>query len=198
MLQSWRAPWHEVLYPPLPQAARSKPSVKQMVWGNLLPLALVTPIMLSVVVRQHPKLFMNILPGDRLYIVGLALFLLQALSVPLMAWTVQNVASMVNIKPTYRDAFVVMLVSASPFWLVSVFYLVPSLAFNILMHGVAAVLSSVLVYFGVGNVFDLQRRGARMMLTITVVSVASLGFGILLISILMFWGQVQELQFSIK
>lgn len=198
MLQSWRAPWHEVLCPPLPQAARSKPSVKQMVWGNLLPLALVTPIMLSVVVRQHPKLFMNILPGDRLYIVGLALFLLQALSVPLMAWTVQNVASMVNIKPTYRDAFVVMLVSASPFWLVSVFYLVPSLAFNILMHGVAAVLSSVLVYFGVGNVFDLQRRGARMMLTITVVSVASLGFGILLISILMFWGQVQELQFSIK
>lgn len=169
-----------------------------LLWAYVVPLSLITPVMLSIVVRQHEQLFINILPGDRLFILGFILFIAQVGSVPIMASLVKNTATMVDIKPTFDDAFLIMAISATPFFVVSVFYLVPSLAFNIVMHGLAAAASSVLVYLGIKHVFDLQRRGARIMLTIAVLSAASLGFGVLLIGTLMLWEDIQIFQFAIS
>ncbi|HSH72309.1 MAG TPA: Yip1 family protein [Methylophilaceae bacterium] len=173
-----------------------KPEVSQTLFWYVIPLALITPIMLSLVIRQYPDVFQDRLPGDRLYIVSLAVFFMQVVSVPLMAWTVKNLAEMVDIKPDFRDAFLVTAIAATPVMVVSLGYVVPSFTFNLVMHGIAAVAAAALIYLGLKNVFDLQRRGARIMLTLTVVATASLGFGIVLIATLMFWGQVQEFQFA--
>jgi len=175
----------------------SEAGVTGMMLGYVVPLSLVTPAMLSIVVRQYPKLFTDLLPGDRLYIVAFALFLLQIVAVPLMALIVKHLSEMVGVIPTYKEAFVVTAVAATPFWLVSLCYLVPSFAFNIAMHAVAGALAALLVYLGIKNVFRLERRGARIMLTIAVVAVASLAFGVLLISTLMLWGHVQQLQLAL-
>lgn len=169
-----------------------------MLFAYVMPLSLITPIMLSIVIRQHEKLFIDILPGDRLYIIGLILFAAQVMLVPVMASLVKNLASMVDIKPSFEDAFLITAVSATPVFVVSVFYLVPSLAFNIIMHGIAVTASSVLIYLGIKHVFDLQRRGARIILSMTVISAASLGFGILLIGTLLVWEKIQKLQFAVS
>ena len=173
------------------------PGVAGIMLGYVIPLSLVTPIMLSIVVRQYPQLFTDLLPGDRLNIVVFALFVLQVVAVPLMALIVKHLSEMVGVIPSFKEALLVMAVSATPCWLVALFYLVPSFAFNIVMHAVSALLASILVYLGVRNVFGLQRRGARIMLTTAIVATASLAFGVLLVSTLMFWGHVQQLQFAV-
>jgi len=193
ILQSWQ----QVLKNHHPESSTSKPEVAQILLWYVVPLALITPIMLSVVVRQHPKIFQDRLPGDRLYTVGLAVFVMQLVSVPLMAWIVKNLATMVDIKPDFRDSFLVTAIAATPVMAVSLFYIVPSITFNLLMHGIAALIATGLIYLGIRNVFELKRRGARIMLTLTVAATASLGFGIVLIATLMFWGQVQEFQFAL-
>lgn len=193
IIQSWL-----LVLKPSPRTEFQRPGVLQMFFAYVVPLSLITPIMLSIVVRQHEELFIDILPGDRLYILGFILFIAQVSLVPIMASLVKNTATMVDIKPSFDDAFLIMAISATPFFVVSVFYLVPSLAFNIVMHGIAAAASSVLVYLGIKHVFDLQRRGARIMLTITVLSAASLGFGILLIGTLMVWEEIQIFQFAVS
>ena len=192
--------WRSVLKPSSKTTSRKfdRKTTYNLLWSYVVPLSLITPIMLSIVVRQHEQLFTDTLPGDRLYILGFILFIAQVSLVPIMASLVKNTATMVDIKPSFDDAFLITAISATPFFVVSVFYLVPSLAFNIIMHGVAAAASSLLIYLGIKNVFDLQRRGARIMLTMTVLSAASLGFGILLIGTLMVWEEIQIFQFSIS
>lgn len=193
ILQSWR-----LVLKPSPRTASRRPGTMHMLFAYVVPLSLITPIMLSIVIRQHEKLFIDILPGDRLYIIGLILFAAQVVLVPVMASLVKNLASMVDIKPSFEDAFLITAVSATPIFVVSVFYLVPSLAFNIIMHGIAVLASSVLIYLGIKHVFDLQRRGARIILSMTVISAASLGFGILLIGTLLIWEKIQKLQFAVS
>ncbi|PKO92953.1 MAG: hypothetical protein CVU15_03675 [Betaproteobacteria bacterium HGW-Betaproteobacteria-1] len=190
--------WRSVLSPsPETDSKESRHlTTINLFWAYVVPLALITPVMLSIVVREHEQQFIDILPGDRLYILGFILFIAQICLVPLMAFLVKNTATMINIKPSFDDAFLVMAISATPFFVVSVFYLVPSFAFNIVMHGVAAAASSLLVYLGIKNVFNLQRRGARIMLTMTVLSAAALGFGILLIGTLIVWEEIQIFQFA--
>jgi hypothetical protein len=175
-----------------------RPGIMQMLLAYVVPLSLITPIMLSLVLRQHDKLFIDILPGDRLYILGFILFISQVASVPIMAALVKHTASMVDIRPSFKDAFLIMAVSATPMFVVSVFYLIPSLSFNLVMHGIAALISSALVYLGIKHVFDLQRRGARIILWITVISAASVGFGILLVGALLVWEEIQKLQFAVS
>ncbi len=181
----------------LPVANADVPSVMTMMLGYIIPLALITPIMLNIVVSQYPKLFTDLLPGQRLYIVTFALFIMQVVAVPLLALIVKHLSSMVSLLPSYKESLLVTAVSATPFSLVSLFYLVPSFAFNIVMHAIAGLLATLLVYLGVKNVFGLQRRGARTMLTIAIVATASLAFGVLLVSTLMLWGQVQQLQWAV-
>lgn len=169
-----------------------------MLLAYVVPISLITPIMLSLVIRQHEKLFIDILPGDRLYILGLILFVALVAAVPIMAALVKNTASTVDIKPSFEDAFLIMAISVTPLYVVSVFYLVPSLAFNISMHVLAALASSALVYLGIKHVFDLQRRGARIMLSMVVISAASVGFGILLVGALLIWDEIQKVQFAVS
>lgn len=209
ILQAWHLVLKDGLHPDAPtssskqtsskqtSAASDKPSVLALMLGYVVPLALITPIMLNIVVSQYPKLFTDLLPGQRLYIVTFALFVMQVVAVPLMALIIKHVSSMVGILPSFKEALLVTAVAGTPFALVSLFYLVPSFAFNIVMHGIAGLLAAWLVYLGIKNVFGLQRRGARTMLTIAVVATASLAFGVVLISTLMLWGQVQQLQLAV-
>jgi len=193
ILQSWQ----QVLKNDQAAPSLSRPEVTQTLMWYVVPLALITPIMLSIALRQHPEVFQDRLPGDRLYIVSVAVFVMQLVSVPVMAWLVQNLATMVDIQPDFKDAFLVTSIAATPLFAVSLFYLVPSITFNLLMHAIAALLATGLIYLGIKNVFNLKRVGARVMLTVSVAASASLGFGVVLIATLMFWGQIQEFQFAL-
>jgi len=164
----------------------------------VVPLSLVPSVVFYLVVRSYPKLFLDILPGDRAMIVSLELFAGQIVAILMMALISRNLAEMVNIKPTFRDSLLVIATSVTPFWLVSLFYLIPNITFNIFMHGVATIASIILVYFGVNNVFGLKRRGASAMLTVAIVCTAALGFAILLVTTLISWSAIQQLQFSVK
>lgn len=178
--------------------AEEKPSVMQMLWLYVIPMSFIPPLMLNIVVRNHPKVFMDILPGDRLHIVGIILFLSLVAGVIVMAWISKLLAEMVDIKPPFRDALLVIAVATTPFWAVSLFYLVPNMAVNLILHGVAGIASIALVYQGVKSIFRLQRRGAAAMLTTAIGCTAAVGFGVLLVGTLMTWGIVQDLQFAVK
>lgn len=130
--------------------------------------------------------------------VSLELFAGQIVAILVMRWITRNLAGMVNLKPTYRDSLLIIAASVTPFWLASLFYLIPSIPLNLIMHGIATLASIALVYFGVNNVFGLKRRGAAAMLTGAIACTAALAFAILLVCTLMSWNAIQHLQFSLK
>lgn len=178
--------------------AEEKPSVMKMLWGYIVPMSLIPPVMLNIVARNHPRIFMDILPGDRPLIVGLILFVALVAGVLVMAWISKFLAEMVDLKPSFRDALLVIAVAATPFWVASICYLIPNLALNLVLHGVAGVFSVALVYQGILTIFHLHRRGAAAMLTTAIGCTGAIGFGVLLVGMLMTWGVIQDLQFAVK
>lgn len=177
----------------------TQPSIAQLVLGYVLPLSLIPCVMMYLrLYHQYPKQFFDILPGNRLLIVSAELLVLQLVVVLTMAWITQNLAEMVDIKPGFRDALWVMAVATTPLWLTSLFYIVPSLSFNVLVHGVAVLISVMLVYRGVRDLFGLRERGALWSLTMAIVCTAGLGFAVILIGSLISWEAIEQLQFAVK
>lgn len=177
----------------LPQSksttADQKPSVKEVFFVYIVPLSLITPVMLSYVAKHYPKLFLDKLPTDRLYLVGLAIYVMQMISVPIMALILKNLGAMVNIKPTFRDSFLIISYAVVPAFIIPVFYVLPNFTINLVMHGIAALAGCLIIYKGIKNIFGLERRGARFMLTMATVATAATGFGVVLVSTLIFWGK---------
>lgn len=174
------------------------PSVQQLLLMYVMPLAIIPPLMLYLVLHDYPKLFMDILPGNRLVVVGIEVFVFQVVAVLLLSWITQNLATMVSLAPKFRDALLVITVSAIPLWLLSFCYLIPNVTINLLVHAIGVLLSAFLVYRGVINVFGLKQRGAIAILTIAILGTAGLGFAVILSGTLISWNEIQKLQLSIK
>lgn len=179
--------------------AMPKPGVTQLLIFYILPLSLIPCITMYLRLdHQVPKLFFDQLPGNRLLMVSVELLFLQLLLVLVMAWITQHLAQMVGVKPGFRDALLLITLATTPLWLTSLFYLVPSLSVNVLVHGVAALIAVALVYRGVRYVFGIRERGALFSLTLAIICTAGLGFGVILIGSLISWETIEQLQFSVK
>src|SRR5450830_341018 len=183
--------WGEIFKPASKASKLARPKVGEILLAYIMPFSLLMPVMMALAL-QAPNIFNKALLSEHIYIIGLLLFVLQMISLPLMAWAVKSLADMVMVKASFRDSLLIMAISATPFWLVSLFYLIPSLQFNMLMYGIAAVLASVLVYLGVKNILSVQARGARMILTGAIVATASIAFGVIFIGSLIFWEYIQH------
>lgn len=177
----------------------SKPSVSQLMLLYVLPLSLIPCVMMYLRLYHHyPKLFVDHLPGNRLLMVSAELLCLQLGVLLLMAWITQNLAEMVNIKPDFRDSLLIMTIATTPMWLTSLFYIVPSLSFNVVVHAIAVLLSILLVYRGVRYIFDVRERGALVTLSMAIVCTAGLGFAVILIGSLISWEAIEQLQFAVQ
>ena len=178
--------------------AAEQPSVMKMLWTYIVPMSLLPPIMLNLLAHNHPQRFMDLLPGDRPLVVGVILFVALVAGVLVMAWISKFLAEMVDIKPSFRDALLVIAVATTPFWVASIGFLIPNLALNLALHGIAGLIAVALVYQGILTIFRLHRRGAAAMLTIAIGCTGAVGFGVLLVSMLMTWGVIQDMQFATK
>jgi len=181
------------------QFTASKPSVSQLMLFYILPLSLIPCVMMYWrLYHNYPGLFIDQLPGNRLLMVSAELLLLQLGVLLVMAWITQNLAEMVNIKPDFRDSLLMMAIATTPLWLTSLFYIVPSLSFNVVVHGVAVLVSVLLVYRGVRYIFGIRERGALVSLSMAIVCTAGLGFAVILIGSLISWEAIEQLQFAVK
>jgi len=176
-----------------------KPSVSQLLLLYVLPLSLLPCAMMYLrLYHSYPQLFFDNLPGNRLMVVSLELLLLQLVVLVTMAWITQNLAEMVNIKPNFRDSLLLMALATTPLWLTSLFYLVPSLSFNVIVHAGAVLAAIFLVYRGVRYIFGIRERGAVVSLSMAIVCTAGLGFAVILIGSLISWEAIEQIQFAIK
>ncbi len=178
--------------------AVDKPKVKDLWVRYVLPLSMIPCIMIALRLYNYPKPFIDVLSGKLLLTLSVELLLFQLLAVVSIAWATRNLARMVNIKASFRDSLLIVAIAATPLWLMSLFYLVPSIDFNLVINGFAVMASIALIYRGVVYIFGLHKRGAAAMLTVAIVSTASLGFAVLLSGTLISWDSIQQQQITAR
>lgn len=179
------------------QLVNSKPSIHQLYMLHVIPLSLIPPLMLYFAGSRFGGQLVPALPESKLLLVGLILFLVQLVVVPVMAVIVRQLAEVAEIKPDYKEAFILAAVAPTPLWLAPLFLLVPSVMLNLAVVSLAMMAAAGLIYYGIPAVFNLKEPGHALLMFGAVLIAGVVAWGFLMVSTLMIWGSVQNLQFTL-
>lgn len=173
-----------------------RPSIHRLYLLHVIPFALIPSLMIYFAGSMHKLRFFDLLPGNKLIIVSVALFLVQLVIVPAMASIVRQLAEVAEVHPSYRQAFILAAVAPTPLWLAPVFLAVPDILVNIGITSLAMMASAGLIYFGVPTVFGIDEQGHALLLFGAILMAGVITWGFLMICTLMIWGSVQNMEFA--
>ena len=174
-----------------------RPSIHQLYLLHVIPFALIPPLMLYIAGNNNNgQLFFALLPGKKLIIVAVAFFLVQLIIVPAMASIVRQLAEVAEIHPSYKEAFILAAVAPTPLWMAPIFLAIPDILFNIAVTSLAMMASAGLIYYGVPKVFGIEEEGHALLLFGAILMAGVIAWGFLMVSTLLVWGSVQNLQFA--
>jgi hypothetical protein len=175
----------------------SKPTMHRLFLLHVLPFALIPPVMIYVVGKSHTILFFDLLPGSKLFLVALILFLVQLVVVPVMASIVRQLAEIAESHPTYRQAFTLAAVAPTPLWMAALFLVVPDIIVNIAVTSLAMMASAGFIYYGIPVVFKIKDPGHVSLLFGAILMAGATAWGFLMVCTLVIWGSVQNLNFAL-
>lgn len=175
---------------------KSEPSLHQLYLLHVIPFSLIPPCMIYIAGNRHSELFFNLLPGNKLIIVAVAFFLVQLVAVPAMAIVIRQLAEVAEIHPSYRVSFTLAAVAPTPLWMAPVFLIIPDILVNIGVASLAMMASAGFIYYGIPIVFKIKEQGHALLLFGAILMAGVTAWGFLMVSTLMVWGAVQNLQFA--
>jgi hypothetical protein len=175
---------------------QSPPSVHQLYLLHVVPFSLIPPVMIYIAGNRHNTLLFDLLPGNKLTIIAVAIFIVQLVAVPVMAMIIRQLAEIIEIHPPYKDAFIVAAIAPTPLWMAPLFLIVPDILVNIAITSWAMMASAGLIYYGIPAVFKLKEPGQALLLFGGILMAGVIAWGFLMVCTLVVWGAVQNLQFA--
>jgi len=162
MVYSYSEGWQDLM--------RMHPGVQRMMWMYVVPMSLVPAVMFMYAMLVTPG---AVLPAVVPHVTmaealttGAVFFVVELGMVALMASLIQQMGDVVDVSPSYEEAYMLAAVAPTPLWVGSLALLVPSLWLNMVVMLLAWVASAALIYHGVYPLFRLDSRSrARVMAT---------------------------------
>ena len=127
---------------------QSHPSVLETFFFLTMPFSLIPPAMLIYAGAHHGGIYPVTASAARWQEVAIAFFVMELLTVPLVAWLIKQVASAHQIKVGFRDTFLLAAVTAIPMWLSAFGLAIPSLWPGIAILCLGVVLGGCLLFRG--------------------------------------------------
>lgn len=174
-----------------------EPSVAKLFLLFVVPMSLLPPLMYVYAQTAHPGAILPRLEPalslNEAILVGTAFFLIELLTVAMMAMFIQQMGDDVGVQPSYADAYALAATAPAPLWLATLGLALPSLWVNVAFLLIAWFFSVGLIRRGVQTLFMPydDSRTHRIANTLTLIGVASwaslLLFLVLLLSIMLGW-----------
>lgn len=160
MFFSYREGWQDLV--------EIHPSVTRLLTFYVMPMSLIPPVMFLYSMLVTPgAVFPALVPAITLseaLAVAVAFYLVSLAMVALMASIIQQMGDVVEVKPAYRNAFMLAAVAPTPLWLSAFALFIPAAAVNAVVVALAWVASAALIYHGVYPLFRLEDKSkARVM-----------------------------------
>jgi hypothetical protein len=166
MVTSFHEGWDEV--------SRLHPTVVTTFMLIVLPLSLLPPTMLLYAGFDHPLSYMLNAPLSRWKMVAAAFFVTELLTVPLMGWVIKSMASTLQIKPHFKDTFLLAAIAAIPLWLSSLALAIANMWLMILAVVIGLLISASLLYHGSYAILQLKDDEEAQALSSSAFSVGGL------------------------
>lgn len=174
---------------------QGQPSIHRLYMLHVIPLSLIPPLMVYFAGSKQGGNLLPLLSESKLLLVGAIFFLVELVVVPVMAVIVRQLAEVSEIKPGYKEAFILAAVAPTPLWLAPLFLLIPSVMLNLAVITLALMAAAGLIYYGIPQVFNLREQGRALLLFGAVLIAGVVAWAFLMVSTLLIWGSVQNLNF---
>ncbi|HEY8354639.1 MAG TPA: Yip1 family protein [Methylophilaceae bacterium] len=174
-----------------------QPSMHRLFLLHVVPFALIPSVMIYIAGTRQTLMFFDLLPGNKLLLVAIILFLVQLVVVPAMASIVRQLAEVADSHPSYRQAFILAAVAPTPLWMAPVFLIVPSMMVNLAVMTLAMMASAGFIYYGIPTVFRIREQGHVNLLFGAILVAGVVAWGFLMVCTLVIWGSVQNLNIVI-
>lgn len=175
---------------------QSKPSIHRLFLLHVMPFSLIPPLMGYLAGSKYGGEFIPVMSSAKLMLIALIFYIVELAVVPVMAVIIRQVAEIAEIHPTYHDAFLLAAVAPTPLWLVPVFLIFPSVLLNLAAVSLAMMAAAGFIYYGIPSVFGIKEEGHAILMFGAVLIAGVVAWGFLMVSTLVVWGSVQNLQFA--
>lgn len=162
---------------------------------HVVPFSLIPPVMLYVAGTRGELLLLELLPQNKLLLVCIAFFIVEIVSVAIMALLIKQLSDVVEAKPTYIQAYTLAAYAPTPLWMMPIFLLFPSMAVILVVLSFAMMASAGFIYYGIPETLEVKEEGHRFLLFGAILTAGVIASGFLMIVTLVMWGSVQNLHF---
>lgn len=170
--------------------AHSKISLVTMFFLYALPLSAIAPLMIHYAGSTYGGELLPMMTSSQLETIGVVFFLSEIIMVFLMAGVIQRLGEVVEISPSYEDAFKVATVVPVPLWLAPLFLLIPSFTLNLAVGALALVAAGILAFQTVPAVLKIDEKGHAILLSGLVLLAGMVAWVALMIITLITWNAV--------
>jgi hypothetical protein len=172
----------------------TKPSMPRLFIFHVVPLASIPPLMIFFTAMSADSTFLvGTLSPKKLILVGLILFIIQLMAVPMMALIIKQLGEVINIKPSFQSAFTLAAVAPTPFWLYALLLVLPNLLVLVTFGSLALMASFGLIYYGLPLVFDIKGKDNAVMYFGGIMIAGAIALAFLMLSTLVIMGSLQNL-----
>jgi Yip1 domain len=173
--------------------ARSHISVLKLFFLYALPLSVLPPVMLYYSGIEHSGNFiLPIMNEMQLKVIGVVFFVTELVMTFLIAYIIQRLSELVDIKPAFEDAYKLAVVVPTPLWLASLFLFIPSFILNLTVGSVAMVISGMLIYYGVPSILKVEEKGHATLLSGAILAAGLVGWAAMMYLTLITWNWVSS------
>ncbi len=175
--------------------ARSHLSVLKLFLLYALPLSIIPPAMIYYAGISYGGNLLPVLSVTQLQIIGVVFFLAELAMTFLVALVIQRLGEVVDIKPTFEDAYKLAVVVPTPLWLAPLFLFIPSFLLNLTVGALAIMASGALIFYAVPAILKVEEEGHAMLLSGSILAAGLVAWAAMMYLTLFTWNVVTSTMF---
>ncbi|MEO6023466.1 MAG: Yip1 family protein [Burkholderiales bacterium] len=171
-----------------PDIMRVHPSLGKMFSFYVVPMSLLAAVMMYYAALTYSAEILPHLTRQDLQFIAAIFFLAEIGAVLMIALLIQRLGEVVEIRPSYQDAFILAAIAPTPLWLATLFFFIPSVGLNLAIGALAMMAAGGLIYNGVRPVFQLDDDGKSLLLAGSIFAAGLVAWVVLMVLTLLVWG----------
>lgn len=149
---------------------RSHMSVLTLFLLYAVPMSVIPPVMIYYAGTVYGGGLLPAVSDVQLQIIGILLFLTELAMTFVVAYLIQRMGDVIDIKPAFEDAYKLAVVVPTPLWLAPLFLFIPSFMVNLTAVSAALMISGILIFRNVPSILKVEEKGHAILLSGSILS----------------------------
>lgn len=164
--------------------SHSHMSVLRLLLFYAVPLSVVPPAMIYYAGVTYGA---SALSTMQLEFIGVVFFVAELIMTFVVAYAIQRLGEVIDIKPAFEDAYKLAVVVPTPLWIAPLFLYIPSFMLNLTVVSAALILSGMLIYFSVPAVLNVEEKGHAILLSGSILAAGMVAWAVMMYLTFLLW-----------